>query len=332
MNFKKLLAYRPISPKVTPKTSAYKFYWSIGKCTLDVSSQNYTLDSNPLLGQNGRFFNLDSSSGIIFTDYFVCDPFLINFDSKLLIFFEICGYVGDKYVTAIAKVETNQELTSVENFSVVKFADDKMGVNRTHTISYPYPIILHGELYLVIEEFSQQLNTQVYKYDLRSNNLEAVGSLPTRIYDPNIHEINGKIWIYGVDRDYSIRVFVGETVSGPYYEHASSKKYQGKNFARNAGAVFMLNGSTIRPFQDCSESYGSSLGFSEIKIDDYMGFQILQNLTWDRLRITGHKANPYWATSKAHHFTALNISSNSITGLIDAARKFYITNHGWVQY
>jgi len=329
MNMRRYFSRRKTTLRDTPKGSSYKFYWSIGKCLLDVNNLNYKLDQFPLLGQNYTFFDFRTDDGVVFTDYFVCDPFLISFKGKLLIFFEICGYVGDKYVTAIAKVETNESLTFIENFSVVKYANDKAGVNRTHTISYPYPIIVQGELYLVIEEYSQQLETQVYKYDLQLNNLDAVGSIPISIYDPNIHEIDGFFWIYGIDDEYSIRVFMAETIAGPYIEHGSSGLYKGKDFARNAGAVFKWNGSLIRPFQDCSDSYGKSLGFSRISIDKTSGFQILDDLPFNDLRITGRELNPYWATSKSHHFAALNVSDNSICGLVDAARKLHITNHAW---
>ena len=329
MNLKKYIFRSTTIPRDIPEGSAFKFYWSIGKCSLDVHTLDYRLDHFPLLGQNYSFFDFRTDDGVVFTDYFVCDPFLISFNGKLLIFFEICGYVGDKYVTAIAKVETNESLTSIENFSVVKYANDKEGMNRTHTISYPYPIIVQGELYLVIEEYSQQLETRVYKYDLQFNNLEAVGSIPIRVYDPNIHEIDGFFWIYGIDGEYSIRVFMAESIAGPYIEHGSSGVYKGKDFARNAGAVFRWNGSLIRPFQDCSNSYGKSLGFSKIRIDKASGFQILEDLPFDDLRITGLESHPYWATSKAHHFAALNVSSNSISGLVDAARKLHITKHAW---
>ena len=159
--------------------------------------------------------------------------------------------------------------------------------------------------------------------------MDAVGSIPISIYDPNIHEIDGFFWIYGIDDEYSIRVFMAESITGPYIEHGSSGLYKGKDFARNAGAVFQWNGSLIRPFQDCSDRYGKSLGFSKISIDKASGFQILDDLPFNDLRITGRESNPYWATSKSHHFAVLNVSDNTICGLIDAARKLHITNHAW---
>ena len=332
MRLTKFLGFFYSKKLSTAKQSSFKYYWSIGKGHISFTNSSIQLSPSPILGQNDTFFGFRTDGDVIFRDYFVCDPFLIKGNGEWILFFEICGYLGDKYVTAIAKVDVDLDFKVMKNFSVIKYADDKPNMNRTFTISYPYPIVSGGVLYLILEEYSQKSVTTIYRFNQNTNVLLPVAELPIRILDPNIQEVEGLIWVYGVDEDYAIRVFVASEIFGPFVEHHSSGKYSGKSFARNAGAVFIWNKSMIRPFQDCSESYGKALGFSEIRIDADSGFEIVRNDLLDNLSITGSDSQPYWAMSKIHHFAVTDISSDSISGLIDAARKLRITNHGWMEF
>jgi hypothetical protein len=51
---------------------------------------------------------------------------------------------------------------------------------------------------------------------------------------------------------------------GPWHYHRAGPVSSDARWARGAGNVFEHQGQLIRPSQDCSASYGSSLNFNEV--------------------------------------------------------------------
>lgn len=310
-------------------TTSEKNYWSIGTLEISKFDFRYNIGNIPLFGQNKSFFGLDIVTGESFADYFVCDPFVVQLDGTTYLFFEICGYVGRKYTTAIAVTELDIETCKSGPVRLLKRANDKIDGNRTWTISYPYPLIFENQIYLVLEEYSQSNRTNLYKFNNIDFTIKKVNSIETRLLDANLQFHEEMFWLYGIDINYNIRVFFSKSILGRFDEHSSSAKYRSEKFARNAGSVFTHEGRMIRPYQDCSLEYGKSLAFSEITLDIDRGLSMLDTNALSSLRISGMDSNPYWIRNKSHHFTFLSQDSTLIRGLIDGSRLMRITNHGW---
>ena len=312
--------------------SAVKPYWSIGQIQFSLEGKGFEFTKKPLLGQSSDFFEVKVKQDITFTDYWVCDPFVIDFEGILYLFFEICGFIGQKYTTAICSSVLKEDLSSISDISILKYADDMTGKNRTFTVSYPYPIIFKNELYLILEEFHYKSKTCIYKFDPTSDTLKLITTLPIRMFDPNIQFQDEHFWVYGIDESYTIRVFLSKNICGPFTEHQNSRMYSGKDFARNAGMVFAWNNKLFRPYQNCLLSYGEQVGFSEIEITLVDGFKIINNLGLEGVQIRGDLSTPVWARNKVHHIAVLNISGSSFLALVDAARNKYINLHAWDKY
>lgn len=328
----KKIWYRVVDNSSKPPISAFKPYWSVGKVQFALEESKIEFTHKPLLGQGSDFFDLNVNNDITFTDYFICDPFIINFEGVLYMFFEICGFINQKYTVAICSSVLKEDLSSVSNISVLKYADDMPGINRTFTVSYPHPIIIMNKLYIILEEFHYKPETCIYEFDPLTNSLELVTTLPIRMFDPNIQFQDGQIWVYGIDESYTIRVFLSENICGPFAEHKNSGIYSGKDFARNAGMVFVWNNKLIRPYQNCRLTYGEKIGFSEIEISVSDGFKIVDNPWLDGVQIKGGPSLPFWARNKVHHIAVHNVTGSSVLGLVDGARNKYINLHAWDKY
>lgn len=327
----KLENFRKSDLSANSDTSSHKFYWSIGLAEISPFEMRVHYADVPVFGQNHSFFELKAMDGTILRDSFVCDPFSLVIREKIHIFFEICGYIEDHYVTAIVSSTLNPSTGEVTPIQFLKKADPKVGKKRTWTISYPYPIQIGENYYMTMEEFGQNENTCIYQLNLQRFNLRIIGKLPMRLYDPNIQCVDGQFWVYGIDSDYSIRVFSSDNIRGPYSEHRLSGTYSDKSYSRNGGTVFSFNGKMIRPYQDCSKEYGKSLAFSEISIDADNGLLIKNLDALEGVKLSENSTNPYWATDKVHHFTPYRIDKGTIYALVDGARKLRITNHGWIK-
>ena len=106
----RLKNFRKSAPVAISDTSSHKFYWSIGLAEISPSNSVEYADL-PVLGQDLSFFELKAMDGAIIRDYFACDPFSLVIREKIHIFFEICGYIEDHYVTAIASSTLNASVT-----------------------------------------------------------------------------------------------------------------------------------------------------------------------------------------------------------------------------
>ena len=298
-----------------------KFYGDIGYAYYDFDSGDYSFESKPII---------DTSEEICgFKDTFVFDPFYIEYENQKLLFYELCGVEKNIYscVIACSVINDKGDITDTKIMLRPKNSGKKPDA-ADYTISYPFPIIANEKLYFVCEEYHSG-STNLYFYDDKNlNGFKFIKRLWSGIRDPNIEYSDGVYWIYGVDKDYTLIVLVSDKIEGTYHEHFSSKKYQGKKFARNAGMPFEVEGKKIRPFQNCKNVYGEKVNFSQYELTLKNGFELIDNST-NIKEIKGNPRNPKWIRTKSHHFCPIEITSHGIKAIIDGGRKRYIYDHGW---
>ena len=92
--------------------------------------------------------------------------------------------------------------------------------------------------------------------------------------------------------------------------------------------TFKLNGKKIRPFQNCNNIYGESVGFGEYQLTLKEGLVLIDN-DLNIKAIKGKPQNPKWIRFKSHHFCPIEISSLGIKAVIDGGKMRKIYTHGW---
>ena len=301
-----------------------KFYGEIGYAFYDLSTQEYSFDSNPIIRAS------DNING--FEDPFIFDPFYVEYKGEKLLFYELCGTENNKYSCVIACSLISDDGSVIDTNIVLRpEISGKKFDAADYTISYPFPIKNDNNLYFVCEQYYSG-STNLYKYNnTRKKEFEFFARLWDGLRDPNIEFSDNRYWLYGIDKNYNIIVLFSDNIIGPYKEHTSSKKYQGKTFARNAGMTFKLNGKKIRPFQNCNNIYGETVGFGEYQLTLKEGLVLIDNDLKIK-EIKGNSQNPKWIRSKSHHFCPIEISGLGIKAVIDGGKMRKIYSHGWEKF
>ena len=92
--------------------------------------------------------------------------------------------------------------------------------------------------------------------------------------------------------------------------------------------IAKLNGKKIRPFQNCNNIYGETVGFGEYQLTLKEGLVLIDNDV-NIKEIKGNSQNPKWIRSKSHHFCTIEISGLGIKAVIDGDKMKKIYSHGW---
>jgi hypothetical protein len=138
----------------------------------------------------------------------------------------------------------------------------------TH-LSFPYPVEIDGELYLVPENCSGN-EVALYRcvsfpdrWERESALFPAFDGVDTTLF---AHE--GRWWAfctrYSRGSTLALNAFYAASPRGPWSPHALNPIVVDVSSARPGGQPFTVDGALYRPGQDCSDSYGGALAIARI--------------------------------------------------------------------
>jgi hypothetical protein len=189
---------------------------------------------------------------------YIADPFFVERDGVRALFVEVFDY--------------RDERGAIE--AIVLDADDRI-VRRERVIdlpthlSYPYPVEIDGELYLMPEN-SAGGEVALYRcarfpdrWEREAAIFPAFDGVDTTLF---VHD--GRWWAfctrYSRGSTLALHAFHADAARGPWTPHALNPIVVDVASARPAGQPFRVGAALYRPAQDCSRSYGGGLVIARI--------------------------------------------------------------------
>jgi hypothetical protein len=189
----------------------------------------------------------------------VADPFIIPAGGCWHMFFEVMTWPYCK--GNIACAESDDGLRWTYRQTVLS--------ERFH-VSYPYVFEWDNAFYMVPES-SQAGEVTLYRATTFPHAWSRVATLLRggRLMDPSIFHHRGRWWMFVEaserGRHDTLRLYVAETLTGPWREHPESPIVDGDpTMARPAGRVLVQDDRVIRFAQNCRPRYGIDVRACEI--------------------------------------------------------------------
>lgn len=188
----------------------------------------------------------------------IADPFMVERDGVRAIFVEDMDEARGRGVVDALVV------------------DDAGNVIRRHRIierpthlSYPYPIDIDGELYLVPENWATNAVTPyrcVRFPDIWEEEPPLIPDLDA--VDTTIVRHRGRWWALLTREtrgpDLALHAYHADSPRGTWLPHALNPVVIDVATARPAGRPFIVDGTLYRPAQDCSAAYGSAVTIARV--------------------------------------------------------------------
>jgi hypothetical protein len=189
---------------------------------------------------------------------FLADPFLVERDGIRALFVEGFDYGRERGVIDVIVLDADGMPISRER------AID----GRTH-LSYPFPLEIDGELYLVPENAAANEVT-LYRcvqfpthWERESALFPSFDGVDTTIFP------HGDLWWamcsqYSRGSNASLFAYFAPLPRGPWTPHLLNPIVIDVGRARPAGSPFVVDAQLYRPGQDCSQTYGGAVVISHI--------------------------------------------------------------------
>jgi len=199
------------------------------------------------------------------SDRFYADPFLIEKDGKLLLFFEDLPFAEGRGVISYCELQPDGSAGPVIEV-----------LRRPYHLSYPYLFEEQGAIYMIPETKGNR-TVELYRATSFPTEWALEAVLLDNIYavDATIYQQDGRYWMFAGTSDglYSncdeLSIFYADALRGPWKSHPRNPVVSDVRRARPAGKLFHDGSRLIRPSQDCGKAYGFALVFSEIlKLDE----------------------------------------------------------------
>ncbi len=193
---------------------------------------------------------------------FWADPFLIEYQKKHYLFFEVFPFERD--LGHLSCMEINDDGSFGE---VVKILE------RPYHFSYPNVFEYEKQMYMVPETGGHQC-IQLYKaksfpyeWDFQYNLMDGI-----RAFDSTFIEHEGVWWLFATVSETEqcatteeLHVFYADSpLSQNWTPHPANPINTFASSARPAGKIFKEEGRLYRPSQDCAGSYGAGINVCEI--------------------------------------------------------------------
>jgi hypothetical protein len=192
---------------------------------------------------------------------FYADPFILQEDGRLWLFFEDFDYAANRGRISCA------ELGDDGAFEPVPVLD------RPYHLSYPCVFRANSSIYM-IPESAENGTVELYRctrfpdrWMLESTLLE----LPA--VDTTVWTEAGMFWLFVTLQEprghgMQLWLFSASSLIGKWTPHPANPISTDVRKSRGAGAIFRHNGKLLRPSQDCSGHYGRSFTLNEIVVLD----------------------------------------------------------------
>lgn len=182
------------------------------------------------------------------------DPFLFVHNETLYLFYEEKLRKSKGYIM----MASTKDLKN--------WTEPVLILQESFHLSFPFVFANNDEVYLM-PETEEVGEIRLYRFcDESLTKLKFVKVLKKgKFVDSSIITADDKYYLFTSDSEFNQRVFVAENLLGNYKEHPSSPIYIGRDFGRNAGAIFEYQGVFYRPSQDCSRLYGNNVSLHQIE-------------------------------------------------------------------
>jgi hypothetical protein len=189
---------------------------------------------------------------------FVADPFVIVRDGRRVLFLEDFDYDRDRGVIDALELDAqNRVIRRTRALDV-----------GTH-LSYPFPLEIDGELYLVPENCAAR-EVALYRCVAFPDRWEREGALFTAFdgVDTTFFAHGGRAWAFctrqSTGPSVALHAYHAPGPRGPWEPHPLNPIVIDVAGARPAGPPFVVDGVLYRPGQDCSQTYGGAIAIARI--------------------------------------------------------------------
>lgn len=266
--------------------------------------------------QNGDEGNTDAFVDV-YPDIntFIADPFPIEKDGKVFVFYEVYKYRAKKSYFAVSKITEEKGLEPAQKI-----------LELDCNISYPFLFSWNDTNYLIPETFDNK-TIDLYKcshfpdqWVFEKRLLDGI-----KACDTTLVEHNGKWWLFtcqtteGYDCWDELHLYFAESPLGEWTPHPLNPVVTDVHRSRPAGKIYKNNGTLFRPAQDCSEGYGSGLVIH--KIED------LSTTTYKESILKTLQGNSARGELGIHTWN----QTGPLT-MIDKKRRIWTLFHGWPKY
>ena len=239
------------------------------------------------------------------SDYFA-DPFIISNNNDTYLFFEWFSNKNGKADLAVAKKSENFEIYH----KISRFPEHR---------SYPYVFDYQGQIYC-IPESNQTNKVALYRFDNDQLTFDC-DLLQGRFVDTTLFIHDGKFYLFTTPQKHPhthLFVFVADDLRGPYRPHCNNPVKVDCSNSRMAGTIQNIDGKLVRPAQNSTLHYGSSITLN--KIVQLSEYQYIEEITKE---IKPFENTPY---NKGIH----TINSDGEITVFDA-KRFTFTWQGFKQ-
>lgn len=224
--------------------------WNIGFRKIDpdlpVEPGNYSLTE-------AKWLNFNDKKSVYYAD-----PAGYYNDGHITLLCERYSYKSRKGTISTVKIETESGKIISEN-SVLEM---------DYHLAFPFLFHHNGTKYCIPEN-SENNSVKLYKLDNQSGALifekTLIGNL--QAVDPVLVEYDNKFWLFFTDKistNERLHIWFSEAFDMPFRPHANNPVKTDIRSARPAGNLFILNGSLMRPAQDCSVRSGGRIRINKI--------------------------------------------------------------------
>lgn len=192
-------------------------------------------------------------------DRYLADPFGVVAGQDLWILAEDYSYRGDRGTIAACAFSPTGARQGAW----------KTVLETGHHMSYPQVFEHDGRTYCLPESAASG-GIVLYRSDSFPEHWVPVATLVPNFagVDPTLCCIDGRWWLFCTNLDQGdcthLNVFYADSLTGPYTSHAKNPVKIDIGGSRPAGSLFQLDGTWIRPAQNCAKTYGGSISLNRI--------------------------------------------------------------------
>ena len=189
------------------------------------------------------------------------DPFILDYDEKKIrLLVEEFDYKLHR--GRIAKLIVNREKWVVDECKII--------LDLPTHLSFPMIWREKGNVFVCPENYKSG-GWNLYRYHDEGEPLEFVAQLSKeKLTDATLYHDGLYYWLFSTYEPHpngnELTIWKSTTITGSYNETQRVKFDE--NIGRNAGVIFLCQGKLIRPAQESNLSYGHSIVFQEVVMDN----------------------------------------------------------------
>ncbi|EKN5921047.1 hypothetical protein DVQ06_17240, partial [Yersinia enterocolitica] len=190
---------------------------------------------------------------------FQADPFIVELDSNIYLFYEALDLIDSKGILRCSVLDS--DLHQINDAKLEGF--DYL---NSH-LSFPFVFYYENDFYLMPESHETG-NVSLFKAKNFPYDWVFIGDLIENIAltDSVIFFLNNQLWMMSSDMNNELVVHVSDHLLGPWKKTSPITKFS--NFHhRLAGSPFSFNNKNYVPIQECHiDDYGKSIFIKEIEL------------------------------------------------------------------